>query len=182
MSSEAIVQNYFEDALKAFRAYKKLAEKAIAQLRDEEFFVTLDEEANSVAVIMKHMAGNMLSRWTDFLSSDGEKPDRNRDAEFEDPEGLTQEALLERWSRGWECLFAALSALGESDLERQVTIRSQPHSVVEAINRQLAHYALHTGQIVFLAKHLAGGTWRTLSIPRGGSAAWNAAPPKPTGR
>src|SRR6478736_6859393 len=123
MSSEAIVQNYFEDALKAFRAYKKLAEKAIAQLKDEEFFVTLDEESNSVAVIMKHMAGNMISRWTDFLTSDGEKPDRNRDYEFVILPETTKDDLRAFWERGWQCVFDALDPLQIEDLEKKVYIR-----------------------------------------------------------
>src|ERR1700752_3229658 len=130
MSSEAIVQHYFEDALKAFRAYKKLAEKAIAQLQDEEFFVTLDEESNSVAVIMKHMAGNMLSRWTDFLTSDGEKPWRNRDSEFID-EFTSRREIIDYWERGWKCLFDTLTSLKPDDLDTTVTIRGEPHSVIK---------------------------------------------------
>jgi hypothetical protein len=173
---------YLEDVTARFREARMQCDRALGQVPFASWGQRLDPESNSLTTLVLHLSGNMISRWTDFLTADGEKPDRDRDAEFEDPEGLTQEALLERWARGWTCLFEALSALGESDLERQVTIRSQPHSVVEAINRQLAHYALHTGQIVFLAKHLAGGQWRTLSIPRGGSAAWNAAPPKPPAR
>jgi hypothetical protein len=173
---------YIEDVTARFREARTQCDRALAQVPFTAWGQRLDPESNSLTTLVLHLSGNMISRWTDFLTADGEKPDRNRDAEFEDPEGLTQEALLERWSRGWECLFAALSALTESDLERRVTIRSQPHSVVEAINRQLAHYALHTGQIIFLAKHLAGGQWRTLSIPRGGSAAWNAAPKTPPAR
>lgn len=173
---------YIEDVTARFREARTQCDRALAQVPFAAWGRRLDPESNSLTTLVLHLAGNMISRWTDFLTADGEKPDRDRDAEFEDPEGLSQEALLERWSRGWTCLFDALSALTESDLERQVTIRSQPHSVVEAINRQLAHYALHTGQIIFLAKHLAGAEWRTLSIPRGGSAAWNAAPRKPPAR
>src|SRR5689334_22842084 len=143
MSSEAIVQNYLEDALKAFRAYKKLAEKAIAQLQDEEFFVTLDEESNSVAVIMKHMAGNMLSRWTDFLTSDGEKPDRNRDMEFVIEAQTKKEDVIAYWERGWKCVLDAIEPLTVDDFEKTVLIRGEKHTIVQAINRQLMHYAYH---------------------------------------
>ncbi len=166
---------YLSDAVKRFREAQSQCDKALAQVPFELWSQRLDPESNSLVTLMLHMSGNMLSRWTDFLDSDGEKPDRDRDAEFEDPETLSREALLERWSRGWACLFDALSGLTEKDLERTVTIRSQPLGVVEAINRQIAHYAQHAGQIVFLAKHLAGGRWKTLSVPRHGSAAFNAA-------
>ena len=174
MSSEAIVQNYHEDAVKAMRAYKKLAEKAIAQLKDEEFFVTLDEEANSVAVVMKHMAGNMISRWTDFLTSDGEKPDRNRDMEFVIDATTTKDDVLAYWERGWKCVIDAIEPLTPEDFEKTVLIRGEKHTIVQAINRQLMHYAYHIGQIVFLAKQIRSGGWRCLSIPLGGSAAHNA--------
>lgn len=174
MSSEAIVQNYFDDALSAFRAYKKLAEKAIAQMQDEEFFVTLDEESNSVAVIMKHMAGNMISRWTDFLTSDGEKPNRNRDMEFVIESETTKDDVLAYWERGWACVFEALEPLRPEDFEKTVMIRGEEHTIVQAINRQLMHYAYHIGQIVFLAKHFRSAEWKSLSIPRNQSAAFNA--------
>jgi hypothetical protein len=174
MSSEAIVQNYFEDALKAFRAYKKLAEKAIAQLQDEEFFVTLDQESNSVAVIMKHMAGNMLSRWSDFLTSDGEKPDRNRDMEFVIEAQTKKDDVIAYWERGWKCVFDALEPLQPEDLGKVVLIRGEEHTVVQAMNRQLMHYAYHIGQIVFLAKHYRSEGWSSLSIPRNRSAEFNA--------
>src|SRR6476661_5102751 len=137
MSSEAIVQNYFEDALSALRAYKKLAEKAIAQLKDEEFFVTIDEESNSVAVVMKHMAGNMLSHWTDFLSSDGEKPNRNRDMEFVIEAHTSRQELQDYWEEGWQCLFNALEPLQPHDFDKEITIRGEPHTIVQAINRQM---------------------------------------------
>lgn len=166
MSSEAIVQNYHEDAIAMFRSYKKLADKAIAQLKDEEFFVTLDEEANSVAVIMKHMAGNMFSRWTDFLTSDGEKPDRNRDMEFVIEESTTKDDVLDYWERGWACVFAAVEPLTLEDFGKTVTIRGEVHTIVQAINRQLTHYACHVGQIIFLAKHFRSADWNSLSIPR----------------
>src|SRR6185295_9730694 len=162
MSTEAIVQNYLDDALKAFRAYKKLAEKAIAQIQDEEFFVTLDEESNSVAVIMKHMAGNMLSRWTDFLTSDGEKPNRNRDMEFVIESETTKDDVLAYWERGWACVFVALEPLHPEDFERTVKIRGEEHTFVQALNRQLMHYAYHIGQIVFLAKHFRSAEWKSL--------------------
>jgi len=173
MTSDAIVQNYLEDALKAFRAYKKLAEKAIAQLQDEEFFVTLDEESNSVAVIMKHMAGNMLSRWTDFLTSDGEKPDRNRDMEFVIESQTTKDDVIAYWERGWKSVFDALDPLQPEDLGKVVLIRGEEHTVVQAMNRQMMHYAYHIGQIVFLAKHYRSAGWNSLSIPRNRSAEFN---------
>ena len=174
MSSEAIVQNYSEDVLKSFRAYKKLAEKAIAQVSDEEFFVTLDEESNSVAVIMKHMAGNMFSRWTDFLTSDGEKPNRNRDMEFVIEPQTTKDDVIDYWERGWTCVFEALEPLRPEDFEKKVTIRGDEHTIVQAINRQMTHYAYHVGQIVFLAKHFRSAEWKSLSIPRNRSAEFNA--------
>src|SRR6266704_6323254 len=153
MSEESMIQHYLDDALSSFRAYKKLAEKALEQLEDEEFFVTLDEESNSVAVIMKHMAGNMLSRWTDFLISDGEKPDRNRDMEFVIEPKTGKDDVLAYWEKGWQRVFDAFEPLVSEDLERKVLIRGQEHTVIQAINRQLMHYAYHIGQIVFLAKH-----------------------------
>lgn len=174
MSSEAIVQNYFDDAISSFKSSKKLADKAIAQLKDEEFFVTLDEEANSVAVIMKHMAGNMFSRWTDFLTSDGEKPDRNRDVEFVIKESTTKDDVVNYWERGWACVFAAIEPLTLEDFEKTVMIRGEEHTIVQAINRQLTHYAYHVGQIVFLAKHFRSRDWSSLSIPRNKSAEFNA--------
>ncbi len=165
---------YLTDALKRFRESKEQCDRAMAQVPFERWSHRLDPESNSILTLALHLSGNMISRWTDFLRTDGEKPDRNRDAEFEDPQGLSREALLERWSRGWSCLFEALSGLTEADLDRTITIRTKELSVVEAINRQLAHYAYHAGQLVFLAKHLAGPHWQTLSIPRHGSAAFNA--------
>lgn len=166
MSSEAIVRNYHEDAIAMFKSYKKLADKAIAQLKDEEFFVTLDEESNSVAVVMKHMAGNMFSRWTNFLTSDGEKPDRNRDMEFVIEASTTKDDVLDYWERGWACVFAAVEPLTPEDFEKTVMIRGEVHTIVQAINRQLTHYAYHVGQIVFLAKHYRSRDWNSLSIPR----------------
>ena len=173
MSSEAIVQNYFEDAVSALKAYKKMADKAIAQMNDDELFVTLDEESNSVAVIMKHMAGNMFSRWTDFLTSDGEKPDRNRDMEFVIEANTTKQDVLDYWERGWACVFAALEPLTLEDFEKTVMIRGEKHTIVQAINRQLMHYSYHIGQIVYLAKHFRSTEWSSLSIPRNKSAEFN---------
>ncbi len=164
--------SYLKDSIEVFRYYKKLAERAMAQLADEQLFTVLDEESNSIAIIVKHMAGNMRSRWTNFLTSDGEKPDRHRDTEFEDPPG-TREALLALWEEGWSCLFGALEPLAEADLTRKITIRGEAHSVTQAINRQLAHYPYHCGQIVFLAKHLSHADWRALTVPRGKSQEFN---------
>jgi hypothetical protein len=165
--------SYLEDSLALFAYYKKLAERAMAQVADEQLFTAIDPEANSIGIVVKHMAGNMRSRWTDFLSSDGEKPDRNRDQEFETPPA-TRAALLALWESGWACLFSALQPLTDADLARTVTIRGEKHSVMQAINRQLAHYPHHIGQIVLLAKHFAGDRWQSLSIPRRGSADFNA--------
>jgi hypothetical protein len=172
--SDAIVQNYLDDARSAMRAYKKLADRAIAQLEDQEFFVTLDSESNSVAVIMKHMAGNMLSRWTDFLISDGEKPTRNRDLEFVIEGNTSSEEVLKYWERGWQCVFDALEPLQASDFEKTVTIRGEVHTIAQALNRQLMHYSYHIGQIVFLAKHFRSEEWKSLSIPRNRSAEFNS--------
>ncbi len=148
------------------RKLKELADKAVAQISDGDFFATLDPESNSIAVIVKHMAGNMLSRWTDFLTSDGEKPTRNRDSEFVIEVGDSKESHLKRWEIGWRCLFEALTPLKPEDFDETVMIRGEPHSVLHAINRQLSHYAYHVGQIVFLAKHFAGTEWQTRSVPR----------------
>src|SRR5437764_3705742 len=157
--------SYIEDSLSLFHFYKKLGEGAIAQVTDEQLFSTLDEEMNSIAIIVKHMTGNMRSRWTDFLTSDGEKPDRNRDMEFVGPPA-TREELLKRWNEGWDRVFHALEPLTNSDLGRTVTIRGEAHSVMQAINRQTGHYAYHCGQIVMLAKHFRGEQWQSLSLPR----------------
>ena len=163
--------SYLEDSVGLFRYYKKLAERAIEQCPDEGLFATLDAESNSIAVIVKHMAGNMRSRWTDFLTTDGEKPDRHRDTEFETPP-RTRAELLAMWERGWQCVFIALEPLTDADLGKTVTIRTEPHSVMQAINRQVAHYSHHIGQILYVAKHFATaktGTWNSLSVPRGKS-------------
>jgi uncharacterized damage-inducible protein DinB len=167
-----ILRNYHSDAVRSFRSYKKLAERAIEQVSDEEFFAAIDAESNSLAVIVKHIAGNLHSRWRDFLTTDGEKPDRNRDTEFE-MIGDTRESLMDFWERGWQTLFDSLERLSEDDFARTVTIRGEPHTVVEAINRQLTHYSYHVGQIVFLAKHLKSSEWKNLSVPRNRSADFN---------
>jgi hypothetical protein len=163
---------YVKDSIGVFQYYKKLAERAMAQCPDSGLFETLDAESNSIAIIAKHMVGNMRSRWTDFLTSDGEKPDRNRDTEFEAPPG-TRAELMEMWERGWKLLFGALEPLGDADLSRTVAIRTEPHSVMQAINRQVAHYSYHAGQIVYLARHFAGDRWQTLTIPKKKSAEFN---------
>lgn len=172
--NESLAQHYLEDSIASLRAYRKLAEKALDQLTDEEFFVTLDEEANSVAVIMKHMAGNMFSRWTDFLTTDGEKPNRNRDMEFVIERDTAKAAVLDYWQRGWQCVFDALEPLTGEDLGKTVMIRGESHTVIQAINRQLMHYANHIGQIVFLAKHFRSAQWESLSVPRNRSAEFNS--------
>jgi hypothetical protein len=161
--------SYLEDSLTLFRYYKTLAERAMDQVADDHLFTVLDPEANSIAIIVKHMAGNMRSRWTDFLTTDGEKPDRHRDGEFVDPPA-TRAALMAEWEAGWARLFAALEPLTDEDLARTVTIRGEAHSVMQAINRQLAHYPHHVGQIVLLAKHFAFDHWQSLSVPRNQSA------------
>lgn len=166
--------DYLEDALNEFRKYKTMAERAMAQIDDETFFARIDAEANSIAVLVKHMAGNMRSRWRDFLTSDGEKADRHRDQEFIITADDTRPALMQRWEENWQLLFDALIPLTADDLGRIVTIRDEPHSVLVATNRQLTHYAYHVGQIVLLAKHARSVEWETLSIARGESEQYNA--------
>ena len=160
--------SYLSDSISVFVNTKKLAERAMEQVTDEQLTAVLDDEMNSIALIVKHMTGNMRSRWTDFLTTDGEKPDRNRDSEFEQPPA-SREAVMKLWTEGWDRVFSALKPLSEQDLGRTVTIRGEPHSVMQAINRQIAHYAYHCGQIVFLAKHFQHGQWKSLSVPRGKS-------------
>jgi len=157
------------------RSLKRAAERAIAQVNDDQFFHSLDPGTNSIAVLVKHMAGNMRSRWSDFLTTDGEKPWRDRDSEFRIDPPDTRAALTERWEQGWSILLGSLEALGPADFERQVTIRAEPYTVVGATQRSLAHYSDHIGQIILLAKHFAGGKWQTLSIPRGKSQEHNVA-------
>ena len=166
--------SYLADSLAVLRYYKRLAENAMSQVTGEELLTALDPEMNSIAQTAKHMAGNMRSRWTDFLTTDGEKPGRNRESEFEDPP-QSREQLMEMWERGWACLFGALEPLSDEDLHRTIRIRGEAHSVMQAINRQVAHYAYHCGQIVFLAKHLRSTEWKSLTIPRGKSDAFSAA-------
>jgi hypothetical protein len=165
---------YIDEAFRSLRGHKRLADAAIAQLSDEQFFAVPDPESNSVATIVKHLAGNMRSRFTDFLTSDGEKPDRNRDREFVTHADAKREEVLRSWEQNWQLVFETLNSLNSGDLERTVTIRGEPHSVLQAINRQVAHYAYHVGQIVFLAKHWKGAEWTTLSVPKGQSEQLNA--------
>ena len=169
MNVNPIAKHWLEDARLQFRKYKALGDAALAQVADEDLFRTVDAESNAIAVVMKHVANNMRSRWTDFQTSDGEKPDRNRDTEFELDAADTKEALFARWEAGWKLLFEALAPLGEDDLLAEIRIRGEAHTVMQAVHRQLTHYAYHVGQIVYLARHFAGARWRSLSIPKGRS-------------
>ncbi len=164
-----VSKHYLEEARRQFRGHKRMGEAAMAQLQDADFFVTLDPESNSVAVLVKHLAGNMRSRFTDFLTTDGEKPDRFRDQEFEVTPATTRADVMRWWEEGWARVLGAIESLKPEDVMRTVTIRGEPHTVLQAVNRQIAHYAQHVGQIVFLAKHLRSSEWKTLSIPRGKS-------------
>ena len=166
---------YLEEAIRGLHGIKRGADNAMAQISDEQFFTLLDAESNSVAIIVKHMVGNMRSRFTDFLTSDGEKPDRNRDREFIVASDASRAEIMATWEKYWQLVLDTVKSLGSQDLGREVLIRSEPHTVLQAIQRQVAHYALHTGQIIFLAKHLKGSEWKTLSVPRGQSDAVNAA-------
>jgi hypothetical protein len=168
-----LASHYLDEARRQLRGHKRLAEGAIAQVKDEELFIALDPEANSIATVVKHIAGNMRSRFTDFLSSDGEKPDRHRDQEFEITKATTRADVMRWWEEGWTIVFSAIDGLTPEDVMRTVTIRGEPHTVVQAINRQIAHYAYHIGQIVFLAKHFRSESWKSLSIPRGKSEEFN---------
>lgn len=173
LMNQELEQHYLGDAITTFRAYKKLTEKALDQLRDEEYFITLDEASNSIAVIMKHLAGNMLSRWTDFLTTDGEKPERDRDQEFVIEPQTSKSEVMDYWEKAWQRTFETLEALQPEDLLRTVVIRGEMHTVVQSINRQLAHYPYHIGQIVFLAKHFRSADWKSLSIPKNKSVKFN---------
>lgn len=173
-----LAAHYLEEARRQMRGYKHYGEGALAQLRDEDFFVTLDAESNSVAIIVKHLAGNMRSRFTDLLTSDGEKPDRFRDREFELNAGTSRAEVMRWWEEGWSIVFGTIDSLKPEDVMRTVTIRSEPHTVLQAINRQIAHYAQHVGQIVFLTKHLRSSEWKVLSIPRGKSEEFKTVAPK----
>lgn len=167
--------SYLADSIDLFRYYKRLGERAIEQCPDDALRTVLDAESNSIATIVKHIAGNMRSRWTDFLTTDGEKPDRRRDTEFETPP-QTRAGILAMWEQGWKYVFDALTPLTDADLARTVLIRTEPHSVMQAINRQMAHYSYHVGQITFLAKHFAAqsGKWTALTVPRNKSAEFTA--------
>lgn len=171
--------HYLEEARRQMRGQKRMGEGAMVQLGDDEFFLTLDPESNSVAILVKHLAGNMRSRFTDFLMSDGEKPDRFRDREFEVSGTTTRAEVMRWWEEGWSCVLGAIETLKPEDVSRTVTIRGEPHTVLQAINRQIAHYAAHIGQIVFLAKHLRSSKWKTLTIPRGKSEEFKKVSPKP---
>jgi len=173
-----LASHYLEEARRQFRGHKRMGEAAMSQLRDEDFFVQLDPEANSVAILVKHLAGNMRSRFTDFLTTDGEKPDRFRDREFELNAATTRADIMKWWEEGWACVFAAIDSLNPEDVMSTVTIRGEPHTVLQAMNRALAHYAQHIGQMVFLAKHLRSKEWKTLSIPRGKSEEFKMVVPK----
>jgi hypothetical protein len=169
MSHEDIGAAYLSDAVGNFRSYKKLAEEALAQTSNEDIFRLIDPESNSIAMLIKHMAGNMRSRWTNFLTSDGEKPDRHRDQEFEIDPGTTRADVMKWWEDGWQCVFAAVIPLKSDDLTRKVFVAGREHTVIQAITRQLLHYAGHVNQIVLLAKHFRGSEWKSLSIPKGRS-------------
>ena len=171
--SQSIEQNFLESGIKLFRYYKKLGEGAIAQLSEEEVLRKPNELSNSIALIVHHLSGNMLSRWTDFLTSDGEKPTRNRDGEFEEAP-KTRTGILELWDAGWKCFLGALEGLSDADITKTITIRGEAHSVMQAINRQVAHYCYHVGQIAFLARHYAGPHWKSLTIPKKKSQEFNA--------
>ncbi len=173
-----LASHYLEEIKRQLRGYKRMGEAAMAQLDDGDFFVTIDPESNSVATLVKHIAGNARSRFTDFLTSDGEKPDRFRDREFEISEKTTREEVMRWWEQAWSHVFSTQDALKPEDLQRTVTIRLEPHTVMQALNRALAHYAQHIGQIVFLAKHLRSSKWQTLSIPPGKSEDYKVAAPK----
>jgi hypothetical protein len=168
-----IIENYKADALQSFRNYKKLAERALEQVSDEDFFRQIDPESNSIAIIVKHIAGNLHSRWSDFLTTDGEKPDRFRDGEFIAFDKDSRESLMKFWETGWQTLFDAIDPIEPEAFDKVVTIRGEPHTIVEAINRQLTHYPMHIGQIILLAKHFRSAEWKTLSVPRNRSAEFN---------
>ena len=167
---DALREPYLRDVVRTFRNFKQLAEKALAQVDDDQLHAALDAaESNTLAIIVKHVGGNLRSRFTDFLASDGEKPDRNRDTEFEMPERETRTQIMAGWNAGWDAALGAIEALTPADLDRTVRIRGEAFLVVEALNRSLGHTAMHVGQIVLLAKHLAGAGWKNLSVPRGQS-------------
>ncbi len=173
-----LATHYLEEIKRQMRGHKRIGENAIAQLEDVDLFTLLDSESNSIAILVRHIAGNARSRFTDFLTSDGEKPDRFRDREFEVSATTTREEVMGWWEQGWSIVFSTLDSLRPEDPMRTVTIRQEPHTVLQALNRALAHYAQHIGQIVFLAKHLRSTEWKTLSIPRGKSEEYKSGNPK----
>jgi hypothetical protein len=172
-NKQIMTNDFLESVKKQFEYYKMLGDKTFSQLQDEKLFWQYNEDSNSIAIIVKHLWGNMLSRWSNFLTTDGEKEWRNRDAEFEN-DILTRLELIEKWEEGWKCLFNALNNLTTDDLQKEIYIRNQGHSIMEAINRQLAHYPYHVGQIVFIGKMATDNNWTSLSIPKGNSKAYNA--------
>jgi hypothetical protein len=174
-----LAAHYLDEIKRQLRGHKRMTEAAMAQLEDKDFFATIDPESNSVAMLVKHMAGNARSRFTDFLTTDGEKPDRFRDQEFEISTTTARAEVMRWWEEGWALVFSTLDGLAPEDVLRTVTIRQEPHTVMQALNRALAHYAQHMGQIVFLAKHLRSSQWKTLSIPRGKSEEYKVNAPKP---
>lgn len=164
--NENIGKHYLENSIHEFKKTKDLGDKSFAQIKDEDFFWSPDEESNSIAIIVRHLSGNMISRWTDFLTTDGEKESRKRDEEFEKIFYTDKDDVISRWEKGWKNLFKTLESLTPGDLMKEITIRNETHTVIQAINRQLTHYAYHIGQIVYIAKHLESSNWKSLSIPR----------------
>jgi Protein of unknown function (DUF1572) len=175
---EVLARHYLDEVARQLRGYKRVGEGALAQLRNEDFLVVLDPESNSIATLVKHLAGNMRSRFTDFLTTDGEKPDRFRDQEFLVDANTTREEIMSWWDQGWTHVFSTVEELRPADIMQTIYIRNEPHTVVQALNRALAHYAMHVGQIVFLAKHLRSSEWKTLSVPKGKSEEFKAVSPK----
>jgi len=175
---EVLARHYLDEIARQLRGYKRLGDGALAQLRNEDFLVVLDPESNSIATLVKHLAGNMRSRFTDFLTTDGEKPDRFRDQEFLVDASTTREEVMRWWDQGWTHVFSTVEELRPADIMHTIYIRNEPHTVVQALNRALAHYAMHVGQIVFLAKHLRSSEWKTLSVPRGKSEEFKIVSPK----
>lgn len=171
---DALGNAFLTDARQRFESIKGNVERAAAQVSDQQFFQPLEEDGNSIALLMKHMSGNLESRFTDFLTSDGEKPTRDRDGEFVREAGDTRETIVTGWKRGWDALWGALDSVSAGDLLRTVKIRGEPHTVVQALLRQVAHQSMHAGQVIILAKHYAGAKWETLSIPRGKSKEFEA--------
>jgi hypothetical protein len=175
MPESDVGRAYLEDVVLQFRKYKDLADRAVAQVAEADLFRAPDPESNSIAVILKHISGNMRSRWTEFLTTDGEKPFRDRDAEFDLDGGDSKAQVMERWEIGWKLLFETLGGLSPGDLLRTVTLRGEPHTVLQAIDRQLTHYAYHVGQVVYVARHFVGDRWKSLSIPKGKSREFDVA-------